>query len=187
MAHDKKIIAIVGLCGSGKSVVADHLVKKGCAKIYFGEITIETVKKHGLAVTEENERKVREELRQQHGMGAYAILNLPKVEHCLKNGKKVLIDGLYSFAEYKILKEKYNGSLFIISIFTPRELRYERLSRRKLRPLTRYEAVSRDYAEIENIQKAGPIAMADYTLINDSTVKDLLGKLDEILVQENFF
>ncbi|MBN1798277.1 MAG: AAA family ATPase [Spirochaetales bacterium] len=187
MAHNKKIVATVGLCGSGKSVVGDYLVKKGCVKIYFGEITIETVKQQGLAVTEENERKVREELRQQYGMGAYATLNLPKIEQSLKNGKKVLIDGLYSFTEYKILKEKYNGSLFILSIFTPRELRYERLSKRKVRPLTRYEAVSRDYAEIENIQKAGPIAMADYTLINDSTVKDLLHKLDEILNQENFF
>ena len=186
MANEKKIVATVGLCGSGKSVVGDYLVKKGCKKIYFGEITIEKVKQRRLKVTEKNERKVREELRQQYGMGAYATLNLLKIEQCLKKGKKVLIDGLYSFAEYKILKEKYNGSLFIIAVFTPRELRYERLSKRKVRPLTRYEAVSRDYAEIENIQKAGPIAMADYTVLNDSTVEILLHKLDKILIQENF-
>ncbi len=187
MVNEKKIIAIVGLCGSGKSVAGDYLVKKGCAKVYFGEITIETVKERGLAVTEENERKVREALREEYGMGAYATLNLSKIEQCIKKGKKVLIDGLYSFAEYKILKEKYNGSLFILAVFTPRELRYERLSRRKVRPLTRYEAVSRDYAEIENIQKGGPIAMADYTLINDSTIENVLHKLDAILIQENFF
>jgi dephospho-CoA kinase len=187
MANKKKIIAIVGLCGSGKSVVGDHLEKKGCRKIYFGALTLEEVKKRGLELTEANERKVREELRQKHGMGAYATLNIPKIEEHLKKDEKVLIDGLYSFAEYKTLKEKYNGSLFIIAVFTPRELRYERLSQRKERSLTRYEAVSRDYAEIENIQKGGPIAMADYTLINDSTVEDLVRKLDQIMIQEDFF
>jgi dephospho-CoA kinase len=187
MVNEKKIVATVGLCGSGKSVVGDYLEKKGCSKIYFGTLTLEEVKKRGLELTEENERKVREELRQEYGMGAYATLNLSKIEERLKKGDKVLIDGLYSFAEYKILKEKYNGSLFILAVFTPRELRYERLSKRKHRSLTRYEAVSRDYAEIENIQKGGPIAMADHTLINDSTIEDLLHKLDKIMIQEKFF
>jgi dephospho-CoA kinase len=187
MENEKKIVATVGLCGSGKSIIADYLEKKGCVKIYFGGLTLDEVKKRGLPLTEENERQVREELRKEHGMGAFALLNITKIDKLVKGNEKVLIDGLYSFSEYKILKEKYNGSVLIIALFTPKELRYERLAKRELRPLTHYEAISRDYAEIENIEKGGPIAMADYTLVNDSTQENLLQKLEEILIKENFF
>ena len=31
-----KIIAIVGMCGSGKSIATDLLEKKGWNKVYFG-------------------------------------------------------------------------------------------------------------------------------------------------------
>ena len=124
---------------------------------------------------------MREELRQTHGMGAFAILSLPKIEELLLSGKRVLIDGLYSFSEYKILTEKYGDGLLVLAIFTPRELRYERLARREVRPLSRAQAVSRDYAEIENIEKGGPIALADYTIANDGSKDWLIEQLDRIL------
>jgi dephospho-CoA kinase len=180
----KKIIASVGMCGSGKSVAGERLEKLGFVKVYFGGLTIEEVKHRGLEVNEKNERAVREELRRTHGMGAFALLSLPKIESVLAAGKRVLIDGLYSFSEYKILKEKFGNELLILAIFTPRELRYERLARREVRPLTRDEAVSRDTSEIENIEKGGPIALADYTIVNDGSREDLVGHLDRILKME---
>jgi dephospho-CoA kinase len=180
----KKIIATVGMCGSGKSVAGGHLEELGFAKVYFGGLTIEEVKRRGLAVNEKNERAVREELRRTHGMGAFALLSLPKIEALLAEGKRVLIDGLYSFSEYKILKEKYGDSLLVIAVYTPRALRYERLARRDERPLTVAEAVSRDHSEIENIEKGGPIALADYTIVNDGPREKLTHQLDTILKTE---
>jgi dephospho-CoA kinase len=176
-----KIIATVGMCGSGKSVAGERLEALGFAKVYFGGLTIEEVKRRGLEVNETNERAVREELRRTHGMGAFAILSLPKIEELLRQGKRVLIDGLYSFSEYKILNEKYGSGLLVVAIFTPRELRYERLAQREVRPLTRAQAVSRDYAEIENIEKGGPIALADFTIVNDGSKEELIRRLDRIL------
>jgi hypothetical protein len=41
------------------------------------------------------------------------------------------------------------------------------LARREIRPLTEAESNSRDIAEIENLNKGGPIAIADYLLVND--------------------
>jgi dephospho-CoA kinase len=136
-------------------------------------------------VNEANERAVREELRRTHGMGAFALLSLPKIEALRREGKRVLIDGLYSFSEYKILKEKYGGDLLVIAVFTPRALRYRRLAQREERPLTAAEAVSRDFAEIENIEKGGPIALADYTIVNDGAKDDLVRDLDGILRREH--
>ncbi|RPJ09108.1 MAG: hypothetical protein EHM28_02455 [Spirochaetaceae bacterium] len=169
----QKIIATVGMCGSGKSIAGEYLEAHGFSKVYFGGLTMEEVKRRGLEVNEKNERIVREDLRKQHGMGAFAILSLPKIEELRKAGKPVLIDGLYSFSEYKILKEKYGDLLLVLAVFTPRELRYQRLAKRKVRPLTLEEAISRDFMEIENIEKGGPIALADYTLVNTGTVEEL--------------
>jgi dephospho-CoA kinase len=171
------IIATVGMCGSGKSVAGQRLEQLGFVRVYFGGLTIDEV-------NEKNERAVREEFRRAHGMGAFAVLSLPKIEELRLEGKRVLIDGLYSFAEYKILKEKYGGSLLVVAVFTPLRLRYERLRIREVRPLSPDEASSRDYAEIENIEKGGPIALADYTILNDGSPEELIRRLERILEDE---
>ena len=102
----------------------------------------------------------------------------------------VVGDGLYSWSEYKILKEKYGNKLVIIAVYAPPALRYERLVKRTLakadtnlrnRPATPESAKARDYAEIENIEKGGPIAMADFTLSNTGTIKDLISQLENVL------
>lgn len=51
-----KIIAIVGMCGSGKSVACDILEEKGYKKVYFGGVTMDKLKEENLSVTPENEK-----------------------------------------------------------------------------------------------------------------------------------
>lgn len=184
-----KFIALVGMCGSGKSVVADELVEQGYQFFRFGQITLDIIQEKGQEVNEKNERAIREGLRKEHGMGAYAIMNLPKIDNFLKSSN-VVGDGLYSWAEYKILKEKYKEKMLVIAVYAPPELRYQRLSERKTsagdkevrnRQLSKEQAKSRDFSEIENLDKGGPIAMADFTLINNGTVNELLSQLQNIL------
>jgi hypothetical protein len=50
-------------------------------------------------------------------MGAYATLNIPKFDELLKNSN-VVGDGLYSWTEYKILKEKYGSISYRVALFT---------------------------------------------------------------------
>jgi dephospho-CoA kinase len=69
----------------------------------------------------------------------------------------------------------------VLAIYTTRSVRYARISQRKERPLTFEEAEQRDHAEIENVEKAGPIAMADYIIVNDGTEKDLFRAVDRLL------
>ena len=188
-----KIIAIVGMTGSGKSEVADRVVKKGFEYLRFGQITLDEVKRRGLEPKEENERPIREEFRKKYGQAAYAILNIPKIEEILSNGKDVLIDGLYSWAEYKELKNKYGDQLIVIAVYASPETRYQRLENRrsrykddpemKYRSFSKKEAKSRDFAEIEKLDKGGPIAMADFTIENTGTLKELKKKVDEVMVK----
>lgn len=175
----KNIIAIVGMCGSGKSVASDILENLGYKKVYFGGVTMEKLKEEGLEVTPENEKIMREKLRKELGMGAYAKILLPKIIELSKKFN-VVLDGLYSWDEYKILVDNLEN-LSLIAIVCDKEIRYERLEKRKIRPFTKQEALKRDITEIENIAKGGPISYADYYIFNNSTIEEYKIRLYEIL------
>lgn len=175
-----KVAAIVGMAGSGKSEAAARFEQSGFKRIRFGDITDEEVARRGLSLNEENERAVREALRRENGMAAYAILNKPKIDAALKT-TNVVIDGLYSWEEYLFLKESYGNDFFVIAVWSSPDTRYSRLAVREKRGLMRQESSSRDKAEIENVNKGGPIAMADFTIINESTMEHLIAETDKII------
>ena len=167
-----KVVSIVGMAGSGKSEVANIFENNGFAKVRFGEITDREIEKRGLKLNEKNERYIRQQLRKKHGMSAYAMLSLSSIDNLLKT-EDVVVDGLYSWEEYRLLKSRYSESLYVVAVWASPETRYERLTKRPVRPLTVEEAISRDIAEIENSNKGGPIAMANFTIINESSLEDM--------------
>lgn len=175
-----KIIAIVGMCGVGKSVASDILEELNYKKVYFGGVTMDKMKEEGLEITPENEKMMRERLRSEYGMGAYAIILLPRIKE-LSQDNNVVLDGLYSWDELKILKEELGDALSVIAIVADKKLRYDRLSVRDIRPFNNEEAKNRDISEIENIAKAGPIAYADYYIDNNHDVETYRKRLLEIL------
>ncbi|MFA5766934.1 MAG: AAA family ATPase [Candidatus Paceibacterota bacterium] len=187
-----KIVCVAGMPGSGKSIISDELVKHGFAYLRFGQITLDKIKEKGMEVSEANERKIREQLREEYGMPAFAILNIPKIDKLLEDSN-VVVDGLYSWSEYKVLKEKYGEDMFVLAVFAPPKIRYERLegravendAKQRFRGITREEAKARDYAEIENLEKGGPIAMADFTIINTGSVEDLKEATEQFLSKIN--
>ncbi len=180
--REVKVVAVVGMPGAGKSYCVNHIVEQGMPSVYFGGITIDEVKARGMEVTEANEKYVREDIRAKEGKGAYAKRIIAKIEQLFKEGyPKVVADGLYSWTEYKIFKNIWDDEVAIIAVAAPRELRHERLTRRSVRPLTDEEVTTREYAEIENLEKGGPIANADYTLINDGSPEQLVRELNTLL------
>ena len=177
-----KVVSIVGMTGSGKSKVTRIFEENGYIRIRFGDITDQEIEKRGLELNEKNERYIRELLRQQHGMSAYATLNLPRIDSALKRSD-VVIDGLYSWEEYIMLKNYYGENLCTVAIWASPKTRYTRLAGRFNRRLTTEEAISRDRAEIENINKGGPIAMAEFTIINESTPGKLKRDVERIIAK----
>ncbi|KKQ92503.1 MAG: Dephospho-CoA kinase-like protein [Microgenomates group bacterium GW2011_GWC1_39_7b] len=184
----KELLCITGLTGSGKSVASDFFVDKGYQYVRFGQIVLDEIKRRNLEPIEANERPIREEFRQKYGMAAMAILNLPRFKKLLEIGD-VLGDGLYSFEEYKVLKKEFGKQFITVAVYAPPELRYERLTKRKLvssdtalrdRPATKEAAESRDYAELENLNKGATIAMADYTILNTKDLDFFKKQLEEI-------
>lgn len=167
-----RAVAVVGMCGSGKSVLCNYFCQQGWQKVYFGGVTMTELKKAGWPINEENERKMREHLRATYGMGAFAILLKEEILQKLQTSN-VVLDGLYSWSEFIILKELLGDRLVLAAVVTDCSVRKQRLATRKIRPLTSAEVDARDKAEIENSEKGGPIAKADHYFINNGTEQQL--------------
>lgn len=180
----KKVITLVGMPGAGKSSCVEYLTSKGLPSVYFGGITLAELKKRGLDINPDNEKMVREDLRQKEGKDVYAKRIVSQVRDAFEQGSELVVaDGLYSWSEYKIFKEEFGDDAVIIAVAASRIKRHQRLANRAERPLTSEEVTKREYAEIENIEKGGPIANADYTIVNDGTPEELIEKLSGVLAQ----
>lgn len=175
-----KIIAVVGMAGAGKTSACNFLKNNGYSILRFGDQTDIGLKEKGLPLTEQNEKNYREELRKKLGMAAYAIKIASRIKEALKQNQKIALDGLYSWEEYVYLK-KYFPGLILLCIYTRPEIRHKRLYWRKLRKLTKKEAQARDVAELVNLNKGGPIALADYLIENNGPVQIFRREMNQFL------
>lgn len=181
----KTILAFVGMPGAGKSEATQYLYKKNIPFVRFGALTEEVVKEAGLPLNTENERIFREKIRNELGMGAFAVKAKPKIDKLLLEKDCIALDGLYSWEEYTYLK-KYFPFLKLILIYAEPLIRYKRLSQRSIRPILLGESRDRDIREIEKLNKGGPISIADFCILNNSdelldlykNIEDLLNKLE---------
>jgi dephospho-CoA kinase len=172
------LLATVGMPGSGKSEATKILEKKGFQKVYFGGIVLEGLRKAKLKINEKNEKLMREKLRKIHGMEAMAKLSAPKIEKL--KGKDVIIDGLYSLEEYYYLKKKF-PEMIVIAVYASPKTRAKRMAKRKERKLTKKELEERDRSQLENLHTGGAIALADFTIINEGSFKELKKNIDKLI------
>ena len=182
-----KIIALVGLAGSGKSSAVEYLTEKGFPKIYFGGVIYKAMDEAGIEKTWDNQQKFREEIRRREGKD-FVIKRVIKNIHDLINAgqNKIVLDGLYTWSEYKFLKHEFPGQVVVIAIVTPKHLRYQRMIKRAERPMQPHEVDQRDWSEIENLEKGGPIAIADYFIINDGSLEQLHQKIAAVTHDAHF-
>jgi dephospho-CoA kinase len=182
-----KIIALVGLTGSGKTTAVDYLTSKGYPKVYFGGVLLKAVTDAGFEINEENERRFREELREKEGKDFIVKRIIQQIHDLADAGQhRIVADGLYTWTEYKALKHEFPGELTVVALIAPRASRYRRLNERAIRPLTDKEASERDWSEIENLEKGGPIAIADYYVANDGDMEKFEKQIDAICEEIDF-
>ena len=189
MTHHEnlKIVAFVGLAGSGKSTAVEYFTEKGYPKVYFGGVILQAMEEAGIERTAASERKFREAVREEHGKDFVANKIGEQIQHLAAAGQhRIIADGIYTWTEYQVLKKAFPGELEVVAIVSPRHLRYRRLSERVVRPFTATEAHDRDIAEIEHLEKGGPIAIADHYVINDGPLEDLKVKLANVAESLNF-
>lgn len=173
----KTIIAIVGLPGTGKTDAADFFQKKNLPTISFGKIINDYIDRKNLPHNEETHKKIREEIRKKYGKEALAVLNIEKIKENLKNNSIIIIEGMRSWEEYLYLKKEFpKVKLVIVCLFTDKDIRYKRISKRNNR--SKLYGEERDINEIIGINMGPTIAFADYLIKNNYSLKDFYDKLE---------
>ena len=183
-----KIVAFVGLTGSGKSSAVEYLTAKGYPKVYFGGVVLDAMTDAGLEHTQENEKPFREELREREGKDFVVKRIIEQVHNLINAGQhRIVADGIYTWTEYKAMKRAFPGELTVVAVVAPKHMRHHRITSRPLRPLTVTEADERDWAEIENLEKGGPIAIADHYIMNNGDLDHFHQQIDDELDHINFY
>ena len=184
---NSQILAFVGMPGAGKTSAIDYLTQKNIPKVYFGGVVLDALRDEGYEINEVNEKMMREKLRRTYGNDVIVNRIIAQIEDLIEAGQKqILADGLYTWTEYKALKQAFAHQVVVVGVITPRIERHKRLANRPVRPLTREEASSRDWAEIENLEKGGPIAAADYYVLNDGDLEHLYDQIDQLIKEIKF-
>jgi dephospho-CoA kinase len=181
------VIAIVGMTNSGKGEVANQLSLAGYPIVHFGKMVYEEIKKRGLNI-EKDEKSVNKDMRDKEGPLVLAKRVVAKAKAYLNKGHEVVVlDGLYSWSEFKYCHEQFGEDLVVVAVVVDKKLRYERALKRKdaQRKYNLEQVIARDIHEIENLEKGGPIAYADYYIFNNKGMDDLTQRVNELITQLN--
>jgi dephospho-CoA kinase len=185
--RNAKIIAFVGLAGTGRSAAAAYLGERGIPKVSFGDVVTKALEQAGLERNAENEIAIREKLRNDPAGDIVANEVIRELDQLIDAGQhKIVIDGLGSWDTYKRLKHEFPGSITVVSLSAPRHIRYRRAAQRKEHPLTEQDVNQRDYDEIEVLNKGGVIAIADYPLSDYGSFEQLHLQVDELMRRIDF-
>lgn len=185
--QNAKIIAFVGLPGTGKSAATAYVTERGIPKVSFGEIIWNELKNAGLEPTQENERTLREKFRLDPSGDIMLAKVISEVQNLLDAGQhKIVIDGLGAWESYKRLRHEFPGSLIVVAFAAQRHIRLRRLASRSENPLTEQQVNERDYDEIETLNKGGVLAMADYFLFDNNSLEQLHMQVDDLLRELEF-
>lgn len=183
-----QLIAFVGLSGVGKSVATKYLTEKGLPKVSFDQVLSDIMAKNNLEINGETLREFRQEQYQNDQMSSVTSQIIEQITHLINAGQhKIIIDGLFSWGEYKAIKHTFPGELVTVALVSTKNNRHKRLVNNVGENITMQEADKWDWDEIETLEKGGPIAIADYFIDNDNDLDHLYQKIDQLANNLNLF
>lgn len=183
------IVGIVGTLVSGKSEIAEYLVRKhGFLHLSLATMVHEECRRRGLRSTPDNLQNVGNSLRQTHDGKVLVDRLRPRME-TLPGDSYLVVDGIKNPAEVDELRRWPN--FVLIAVNADQETRLQR-ARQRSRPdfpdaETRFlELDSRDKGEGEpewGQQVNACIEKADFVIENSGSLEDLYLQLEDILTE----
>ncbi len=175
------IIGLTGKIASGKETLKDFFIKRGFDYFTLSDILKEELEKKRIPVTRNNLQDYGDKLRKEHGAGILMRIFLDKTNI----DKNYIIDGIRNPGEVLELR-KYNSIL--IAVDASQRLRFQRLIKRAKPsdPKTWDEFLKideRDFHDEKNPfgqQNKKCMEMADYIIINDGSLENLMKKIQGV-------
>ncbi len=159
------IVAVTGMPGSGKSMVARMLAEAlSCPVVSMGDAVRREVARRGMEVNARNVESVARELRERHGAAAVAYLVLGEVERMLSEVGCVVVDGVRGLDEVRVLGKA--ARVCIVAVHASPATRYERMARRGRAGETVRDFRLRDEMNLR-FGIGEVIALADYMIVNE--------------------
>jgi len=124
----KKIVGLAGFIGSGKSTVAEFLIKKGFQHLRFSDPIETEIKKRKLPLKRAVYQDIGDEWREKFGLDYISKLLLAEAEKSTET--HFVVDGFRNPGELPPFKS-YPGFL-LVGIYADQQLRFERLRKRGL-------------------------------------------------------
>lgn len=171
-------IGIVGMPGSGKSILSDAARFLGIPVIVMGDVVRNETERRGLDLTAKNVLNVAQDLRNKYGRKAVALLVLREIKDNKLLGKSniVVIEGLRSPEERDVFEEFFD-KFFLIAVHASPGTRYMRiLERHRLDDAGSIDMLKRrDKKELE-FGIGDLLALADIHLVNEGKEKGVFFK-----------
>lgn len=181
---------IIGLTGGmvcGKRTIAQYLRDKGFKVLTFSSDVIdEELKKINIPITRKSQQDLGNEIRKKEGSGGLAKRLILKMEP----GKNYVLDGVRNPGE--VLELRKLKDFILIAIDCPQKLRFQRLIHRSMfRDAKTWEEFlkddKRDFDDgiPSGLQITKCMEMADYTIINDSSLEEFKKRFDKVFEMIN--
>ncbi len=167
-------IGVVGMPGSGKSILSDAARSLGLKVIVMGDMVREETSRRGLPLTPQNVMRVAEDLRKEHGMGAVAMLVIEKIKRmsAKETIDTVVVEGLRSPEECRIFREFFDWFV-LIAVHASPSTRHRRIILRRRADDARAREVLMERDKRELMFGIGELlALADYHLVNENKSKE---------------
>jgi dephospho-CoA kinase len=167
--------------GSGKTEAVRVLREKGFAVVNMGDVVREETRRRGFPETPENVGRVSILLREEGGDLEIARRCAKAVERELARGRRVVIEGIRSYAEYEFFKRAHKD-LVVIAIHSSPKTRFDRLVARGRGddPKDWKTFEERDLREL-GYGMGYVIALADHMIVNEGSIQDLRREVERVV------
>jgi dephospho-CoA kinase len=183
-----EILGITGTFGAGKGTVVEYLQAKGFVHFSSSGFITEEVVRRGMPVNRDSMTVAANDLRAQHSP-SYIVEQL--YDRAVAQGQNAIIESIRTVGEAEALRTsaaRDGARAWLIAVDADIKVRYGRIQVR---------ASEKDHVSFETFEEkergemnsadptkqniSGVMALADFTIQNNGTLKELQEQVDEIL------